>query len=263
MLKSLFENLQYLTNQSTIGYLLTFLDIFIVAVLIYYAFVLIKGTRATRIIYGIILLVFVLALGRFFHLQTLNWLLSHLTTLVLVAIPVVFQPELRRGLEKLGRVQLFKTSSFFSKEITQTLAHTISQACQILAKNKIGALIVIKRKTGLDDIIETGEKIDGRLSVKLLLNIFFPNSPLHDGAVIISGNKILAASCTLPLSEEEQFYMYGTRHRAAIALSQESDAICIVVSEEKQTVSIAIDGKIKQISPANLEKTIISLLKAK
>lgn len=248
---------------SGVGYFLTFLDILIVAILIYYAFVLIKGTRATRIIYGIILLVFVLALGRVLQLQTLNWLLSHLTTLILVAIPIVFQPELRRGLERLGRIKIFKPSSIFLEKTTREMTQIISTTCQILTKNRIGALLVIKRKTGLDDIVETGEKINARLSLKLLLNIFFPNSPLHDGAVIISGSKILAAGCTLPLTENEKFYMYGTRHRAAIGLSEETDAVGIVISEEKQIISLVVEGKIKQISLSDLEKNLAELLKEK
>jgi diadenylate cyclase len=264
MSASLLESIKaYFLTLSGFGYFLTILDVLIVAILIYYAFVLIKGTRATRIIYGIILLVFVLALGRALQLQTLNWLLSHLTTLILVAIPIVFQPELRRGLERLGRIKIFKPSSIFLEKTSKEIIQTIVAVCQILTKNKIGGLIAIKKKTGLDDIIETGEKIEARLSIKLLLNIFFPDSPLHDGAVIISGNKILAAGCTLPLTEDEKFYMYGTRHRAAIGLSEETDAVCIVISEEKKAVSLAVDGKIKQISLQDLEKSLLGILKEK
>lgn len=262
MSASLLDSIKvHFISLSALGWLLTLIDILIVAVLIYYAFLLIKGTRATRIIYGIILLALILALGRLFQLQTLNWLLSHLTTLILVAIPIVFQPELRRGLERLGRIKIFKPSSFFLEKILKEITEIVLAVCRILVKNKIGALIIIKRKTGLDDIIETGQILNAKLSVKLLLNIFYPGSPLHDGATIISGNKVVAAGCTLPLTEDEKFYMYGTRHRAALGLSEETDAICIVVSEEKKAISLALGGQIKQITDKELEEKLNKLLK--
>lgn len=248
---------------SFFGYLSTILDILIVAVLIYYAFVLIKGTRATQIIYGILILIIILVLGRLFRLQTLNWFLQHLTTLILVAIPIVFQPELRRGLERLGRVKFFqKPSIFFSRpDVASKIVLEASDTVSTLVKNKVGALICIKRKTGLDDFIERGQPIWGKLSSKLLLNIFYPNSPLHDGAVIIYGDKIAAAGCVLPLSEDKKAYMYGTRHRAALGVSEETDAVCVVVSEEKRAISLVYGGKIEAISLETLGDKLLKLLK--
>lgn len=263
---SLLEGIKaHFFNLTVFGYFSTIIDILIVAVLIYYAFVLIKGTRATQIIYGILVLIFILILGRFLRLQTLNWFLQRLTTLILVAIPIVFQPELRRGLERLGRIKFFKASSLFSSRpyIIEKVINEITEAVSVLLKNKVGGLICIKRETGLGDFIEKGEVLWARLSAKLLLNIFYPNSPLHDGAVIICGERIAAAGCVLPLSEDKKGYMYGTRHRAALGLSEETDAVCIVISEEKRAISLVVEGKIQQVSLDELGKKLAVLLKEK
>lgn len=231
----------YFSTFTPIEYITTILDIAIVAILIYYAFAFVKGTKATRIIYGIIILAVIVVIGRLLHLQTLNWVLEHLTLLIIVAIPVVFQPELRRALERLGRAKFFG-----SKKRMPTKINDIIQAIDVLKKNKIGALIVIQRKTGLLEYIESGTELNANLSTALILNIFFPNSPLHDGAVIISGNKILAAGCMLPLTEGEYSLTYGTRHKAAIGISENTDAIALVVSEERGEVSLAIDGQLEE-----------------
>ncbi|MFA6295882.1 MAG: diadenylate cyclase CdaA [Patescibacteria group bacterium] len=231
----------YFSTFTLIDYITTILDIGIVAVLIYFAFAFVKGTKATRIIYGIIILSVVVVIGRLLNLQTLNWVLSHLTLLILVAIPVVFQPELRRALERLGRANIFGKTKKESTKIND-----IIEAIEILKKNRIGALIVIQRKTGLLEYVESGTELNANLSIALLLNIFFPNSPLHDGAVIILGNKILAAGCMLPLTEGEYSMTYGTRHKAAIGVTENTDAIALVVSEERGEVSIAIDGHLEE-----------------
>lgn len=254
--------LAYLSSLTFSDLLLTVLDILIVSILIYYAFILIKGTRATRIVYGIILLSGVLILGRIFQFQTLNWVLSHLTTLVIVAIPIVFQPELRRGLERLGRINFLKGTQILSKKQICRLVNEVILAVKVLQKNKIGALIVIKRKTGLDDYIETGTEIRAKLSGKLLLNLFYPNSPLHDGAVIISGDQIAAAGCMLPLSEGAYSFTHGTRHRAALGLTEITDAIVLVISEERGTVSLAYNGKLEEnLSEEMLEERLLTLLR--
>lgn len=246
----------YFSTFTLIDYVTTILDIGIVAVLIYFAFAFVKGTKATRIIYGIIILSVVVVIGRLLNLQTLNWVLSHLTLLILVAIPVVFQPELRRALERLGRANIFGKSKKESTKIKD-----IIQAIDILKKNKIGALIVIQRKTGLLEIVESGTEMNANLSVALLLNIFFPNSPLHDGAVIVSGNKILAAGCMLPLTEGEYSMTFGTRHKAAIGVTENTDAIALVVSEERGEVSIAIDGQLEEkIGAEKLENKLEQLV---
>ncbi len=246
----------YFSDLSFLGYIATIVDIFIVAALFYYFFLLIKGTSATRIIYGIIFIIAILVFGRLLHLQTLNWLLDHLMTLILVAIPIVFQPELRRGLEKLGRAKFFKTSSIFRPSLTRRITEEVAKTCSILVKNKIGALIVFQRKTGLFEFIETGEQIWSNIGVKIILNIFYPASPLHDGAMIIVDDKIAATSCILPLTENEKYYMYGTRHRAALGLSEQTDAVCVVISEERQEASIVSGGRIKQIKVSELAKKL-------
>lgn len=234
----------YLDNFTWLDYGLAFLDIAIVAVIIYYVFVFIKGTRATRIIYGAIVLIIILLLGRLLNLQTLNWAQGHITTFVIVAIPIVFQPELRRALEKLGRTKILKRS-FNIKSFGRLVNETI-KTVKILQKNKVGALIIIMGDTGLEEYIETGTRINGRLTSELLLNIFYPNSPLHDGAVIIQNNELLAAGCMLPISEGEYSYTHGTRHRAGIGITEETDAISIVVSEERGIISVAKNGKLKE-----------------
>jgi diadenylate cyclase len=186
------------------------------------------------------------------QLDTLNWVLSHLTTLVIVAIPVVFQPELRRGLEKLGRMQFFGQKKYYEDRLKGRVINELLHAVKVLKENKVGAIITIQRKTGLGEYLETGTEIDSRLSSKLLLTLFFPNSPLHDGAAIMKGSKIIAAGCILPLSDSEAGYKYGTRHRAALGLSERTDSVSIVVSEEKGESSLIFEGKI--ISNLSLEK---------
>jgi len=236
----------HLSNLTWGGMILTTIDIITVSILAYYAFTLIKGTKATRIFYGVLILAAILVVGRILKLETLNWVLTHLTTLVLVAIPIVFQPELRRGLEKLGRVQIFKGESFFGKRMKGRVINEILQAVKVLKKNKVGAIISLQRKTGLGEYVETGTELNSKLTSKLLLTIFFPKSPLHDGAVIVNGDKILSAGCIFPLSDNEVGYKYGTRHRAALGLSERTDAVSIVVSEERGEASLVYDGDIKE-----------------
>ncbi len=236
------------------------LDILIVAFLFYWFYVLLKGTRGLRILVGIFILAFVMMISRIFELSTLNWVVRQSLTMLLVAIPIVFQPELRRALEKIGRPKFLN----HLKDINKITISEIIEASKVMSRNKIGSLIVIKRNTGLDEYIDTGNSIDAEVSSKLILNLFFPNSPLHDGAVIIQGNKIAAAGCTLPLKDEEIGFGLGTRHKAALGLSAESDAIIIVISEQRGDISLVYDGKmIRRISLAKLEANLNKLLKPK
>jgi diadenylate cyclase len=243
ILESIFIHLKNLTFS---GLFLTALDIIIVSILAYYAFILIKGTKATRIFYGVLILAIILVIGRILKLETLNWVLSHLTTLVLVAIPIVFQPELRRGLEKLGRIKIFGGNVFFEKRMKGRVINEILQAIKVLKKNRVGAIISLQRKTGLAEYAETGTELNSKLTSKLILTIFYPKSPLHDGAIIVSGDKILSAGCILPLSDSEIGYKYGTRHRAALGLSESTDAVSIVVSEERGEALLVYNGEIKE-----------------
>lgn len=241
---------------------LAILDILIVALLFYWLYKMIKGTRGMRIAIGIVILGGILAISKILGLYTLNWLLRQALTVVLVAIPIVFQPELRRALEKLGRAHFI--SEFSGKEETSFPLDEIVEACRTMSKDKIGALIVIKRKTGLDDYLERGVKVGGEVSSHLLLSIFFPGSPLHDGAVIIDGRRILAASVMLPLADSEESTALGARHRAALGLSSETDAVVIVVSEENGRLSLAYDGKIThRLTVEKLAKLLRKLLKKK
>ncbi len=236
------------------------LDILIVAVLFYWIYLLLKGTRGIRILFGLMVLALFLFLSQAFGLIALSWVLRSFFLGVAIAIPIIFQPELRRALEKLGRTDPW--SIFKEDKELRGVVSEISSAVITLAKNKIGALIVIRRKTGLEEYIETGTPLNAQVSSKLLMNLFFPHSPLHDGAVIIEGAKVVAAGCTLPLSEAEEGLTYGTRHKAALGLSAETDAVIIVVSEEKGTVSLAKNGKlIFKVNRVDLDETLIKLLR--
>lgn len=241
-------------------YPLIILDILIVAALFYWLFLLLKETRGIRILFGLMVLVGVLFISRFLNLMALSWILKSFLAAAVIAIPIIFQPELRKALERLGRTNILNFLKE-DKDLTNVI-YEITEAVKILAKNKIGALIVIKRKIGLEDYIQTGTFLNAQLSSKLILNIFFPHSPLHDGAIIIEGNKIIAAGCTLPLLETDTSFKYGTRHKAALGLSNETDALVIVVSEEKGTISLGIDGKlITKISYRDLPQHLLKLLK--
>jgi diadenylate cyclase len=244
------------------NFLFSLLDIVIVALLFYWLYILIQGTKAIRILLGIVVLVVVMMISRILGFITLNWLLRYLVTMLIIAIPIVFQPELRRALEKIGRTG-FLGSLSSPEEKLEHIVDEVVKACRVMCKNKIGALLVFRRKTGLDEYVDTGTKIDGRLSSELILNIFFPSSPLHDGAIIIDGDRILSAGSMLPLSEEGKLsFNFGTRHRAALGLSLETDAVVIVISEEKGTISLAWEGKITQnLNIQKLQKILLKLLK--
>ena len=226
---------------STIG-LLDLIDVAIVAYVLYRMYYMIKDTRAVALLKGLFVLLAATALSKWLGLNVINWVLQKTMTVVLVALPVVFQPELRRALEQLGRGKLFRKTDLNVEEMELVLNELVA-ATTAMARNKIGALIVLERETGLSDYIETGVKVDGLVSSEFLINIFIPNTPMHDGAVIIRGNRVMAAACLLPLTEERSLSKeLGTRHRAAIGLSEQTDALIIVVSEETGTISVAMEG---------------------
>lgn len=222
------------------------IDILIVSFAFYKTYEIIKQTRAEMLVKGIFVLLFTLLLSDIFHLYVVNWILRNTMTVGLIAIIVVFQPEFRRILENLGRTQII--GKFGSEDIDKNLDKTLEeviQASMSLSRQKIGALMVFERKTGLNEIIQTGTMLDADISRGLIINIFIPNTPLHDGAVIIRGNKIVCASSFLPLTENRSLSKeLGTRHRAAIGITEKSDSICLVVSEETGAISIALDGRI-------------------
>lgn len=220
--------------------LLTVVDL-VVTILICYKFItLIKGTRAIQLLKGVLVLFLISFTSQQLGFRIFNYLLQQLRTVVLIAIPVIFQPELRRALEKIGREYLTR------HEKIQTDVDQLIAAIMRLSEDQIGALIVLKRDTGLQEIVDTGVELDAYLSAELLINIFTPKTPLHDGAVIIEQNRLLAANCLLPLTNRKGLSTsLGTRHRAALGISEESDALALIVSEETGTISLAREGKFK------------------
>lgn len=236
------------------------LDILIVIGLTYLIWRLISHSRALRILYGIAVLAIVWFLGRTLNLVAVNALMQWIVTTIVVAIPVVFQPELRQALEKVGRSTRFVTDlrNFSEKELNQFVSE-LTEAVRRLTKHKLGALIVISRGLGIRDYLESGVAIDGRISAKLISSIFQIKSPLHDGALVIEGNKIAAAGVTLPLAQDK--LDQGTRHRAALGISQEADVLVVVVSEEDHSITLAYEGALIPVeNPAELNTLLPQIL---
>lgn len=224
------------------------IDISIVAYIFYRIFMFIKDTRAGQVLKGIILLLVATQISDIFKLHTLHWILVHSLDIGLIAAIIIFQPELRAGLEHIGRTQFkffIKNSETLSEKDSNKVIDEIIESLYSLSRQRIGALIIMERETKIGDIINTGTIIDSEISRQLLINIFIPNTPLHDGAVVIRENKIKAAACFLPLTQSKDLSKdLGTRHRAAIGISEVSDCISLVVSEETGDVSIAKAGKL-------------------
>ena len=243
------------------------LDLAIVIFLLYCFFKIVRGSRAWQLMKGIVLLIIATWMSGLFNLKILNWILTGIMNLGVIAIIVIFQPELRRGLEQLGTNKLTK---FFGidKDISTRIKEDIYKvviAATELSKTKTGALIVLEKEIKIQDIIATGIPMNAEVSPQLLVNIFEPKTPLHDGAVVISGNKIAAAACVLPLADDKDIAKeLGTRHRAAIGISKESDSIVVIVSEETGKISIAKDGTlIADLREEVLKKILISNLVTK
>lgn len=232
---------------TTLSLLTNILDILFVAYVIYKLIMLIKGTRAVQLIKGIVVLLIASNVADFLKLTTIQWILDRTWATIFVALAVIFQPELRKALEQLGRGRFFANTSgtTLGVEEINKIINELTRAALHLAKTKTGALVVIERDTGLSEYIETGVKIDGFISNEFIENIFVPQTPLHDGALIIRGDRIVAAGCFLPLSDNPNLHKsLGTRHRAALGITELSDAIAIVVSEETGIISIANDGEL-------------------
>ncbi|TMI75816.1 MAG: TIGR00159 family protein [Bacillati bacterium ANGP1] len=247
--------------------LLDIIDILIVTVLIYQLLLLIRGTRAVQLVTGVVILILAYAISRAVGLYTLQFVLQYLSVVIPIALLVIFQPELRRMLEQLGRggvlMSGFAPHALGREEIIR-LVNDVSRAARILGLRKIGALIVLERRTGLADFIETGIKVDAVVTVQLLISLFFPNSPLHDGAAIIRGNRVIAAGCLLPLSENPAVSRtLGTRHRAGLGIAEQTDAVAIIVSEETGTVTLAREGElIRGMSEEELKAALLELCAA-
>ncbi|HET7560562.1 MAG TPA: diadenylate cyclase CdaA [Limnochordia bacterium] len=224
-------------------------DILIVAFFVYKLMQLLRGTRATAIIKGLVLLVFANLAANFIGLRTVSWLLDRGTTVILVALPIVFYPELRRALEHLGRGQLFTrfSTSSLSHQAREESISALVRAAVYWSQTRTGALIAIEREIGLQEYIESGVRLDANISAELLQNIFVVDTPLHDGAAIVRGDNIVAAACLLPLTENPHVTRnLGTRHRAALGLSEQSDAVVLIVSEETGIVSLALAGRLER-----------------
>lgn len=241
------------------------IDILIVAFLFYTLMRLIRSTSAARIARSILLLIVVTGLTEIFKLYTLNWILSKILEIGVIALVIMFQPELRRMLERFGGrffTNLISSGTTLTAE-QQAIEATVS-ACEAMSKEKVGALLIFERSMPLEEYFKTGTIIDAKVSDQLLRNLFFKNSPLHDGAVIVRGSRVAAAGCVMPLSENTHLPGdIGTRHRAGIGTSEVSDAVVVIVSEETGTISVAIGGMLKRhLAPQTLGKLLTNELVA-
>ncbi|OGC23426.1 TIGR00159 family protein [candidate division WOR-1 bacterium RIFOXYB2_FULL_42_35] len=240
-----------------------FIDISIVAVMFYFVLLWLQGTRAIPLIRGVILILFIYLTGKILGLYTINWLFDKFVAVIAVMLVVLFQPELRRTLERFGRGKLLGTLGFAPAPHGSFYVRNVVRAVEQLSESKVGALILMERTMGLTEYLESGVRLDAMLSAELLVSIFNPRSPLHDGAVAIQGDRILAASCLLPLSESRLLdKRLGTRHRAAVGISELSDALAIVVSEKSGVISLAENGFLTRfLTKDQLEEKLFSLYK--
>lgn len=237
------------------------LDILIVTFIIYKLLDFIRETRAEQLAKGLLLLVIATLLSKVMQLYTLHWILSGVMTVGLIAVVVIFQPELRRGLEYLGRSKFSNVLSEVDKEEAKYMVVQLVEAVDSMSASRTGALIVIEREISLNDIAETGTVIDAAVSAQMIGNIFYEGAPLHDGALIIRGDRLYAAGCVLPLTQSKNLNKeLGTRHRAGIGITENSDALVIIVSEETGIISLAQNGKLTRfLDVKKIEKTLLNL----
>jgi diadenylate cyclase len=263
--KQLADLLNILTRGKPFGWN-NILDVLIIAVFIYYVLVLIRGTRAVQLLIGVVVLLLIYFVAANLQLTLTTLLLQGLFAVAVVALVVVFQPELRRALGQIGQLgPLNRLLAPGSEEELEGIVDELVRAALLISEAKHGALMVLERATGLQDYSETGVPVNGKLTAELLASIFMTRSPLHDGAVIIRGGQILAAACLLPLEEsaERGAHRYGMRHRAALSISAQTDAIVVVVSEETQAISIAAGGRIiGALDEERLRRVLSSLLRS-
>ncbi len=237
-------------------------DILIISFIVYKILGFIQETRAQQLVKGLLMLVAAFFLSDVLNLYALNWILRQTMTLGVIALVVVFQPELRRGLEYVGRSKIVKAPfGQLDKEKAKNITDEFVKAVESFSSTRTGALIILERETSLTDIAETGTVIEADISAQLLGNIFYEGAPLHDGAVIIRGDQIFAAGCVLPLTENKDLNKsLGTRHRAGIGITENSEAIAMIVSEETGIISMAIDGKLTRfLDTKTVEKTLLNL----
>ncbi|TDQ40698.1 diadenylate cyclase CdaA [Aureibacillus halotolerans] len=242
-----------------IQYVTTIVDILVVWYVVYKLIMLIRGTKAVQLLKGIVVIFGVWFISSYFGLRTLEWLMGEAVTWGFLAVIIIFQPELRRALEQLGRGKLFSRGSFNEEDEQTRTIEAIGKAVQYMAKRRIGALISIERETGLNEYVETGIQMNARLTSELLINLFIPNTPLHDGAVILKQQEIAAAACYLPLSESPFITKeLGTRHRAALGISEVTDCLTVIVSEETGQVSLTKNGELHRDLTIDALKEMLS-----
>ena len=237
------------------------LDILIVAFLVYKVLGFIRETRAEQLAKGIVVLVGATLLSNFFDLYTLHWLLSGVMTVGLVALVVIFQPELRRALEHLGRSRFVNIMNDIDKEDAKRMVTEMVNAVETMSASRTGALMVIEKEITLNDIVETGTVIDARISAEMIGNVFYEGALLHDGAMIIRGSRLYAAGCVLPLTQNKELSKeLGTRHRAGIGITENSDALVIIVSEETGVISMAQNGVLTRFMDGkSIEKILLDM----
>jgi diadenylate cyclase len=237
------------------------IDILLVATFIYYILYPLKGTRSARIAIGIVFMILLYYISDRFQLQTMAWLLQNFMGYIVIVVIVIFQSDIRKALATFGRNPFFDFFHISKQDIGYLVE--LQRAVNLMSQRNVGALIVIERELELKNLVDSGSRLDALVRSELLLSIFDTRSPLHDGAVIISGGRIANAGAILPLTSRTDINKeFGTRHRAAIGLSEESDAVVVVVSEERGTVSIALDGQISKLDTAlELERRLTPLLK--
>ena len=253
--------IQYHGLLSTVGFR-DVVDILLVAVILYKSYEMLKDTRAITLAKGMFVMMGV-ALGAYIlELHAIYWLLSKSIYLLFMALPIVFQPELRRALERIGQGKFLGSAVYLNAEEADTLVNEIDKVVFNMSAKKIGALIVLEREIGINEIIDTGIRVDGLVTAPFMMNVFIPNTPLHDGAAVIRGNRMIAAGCLLPLTENRSLSTeLGTRHRAALGLSEQCDAVVVIVSEEIGIVSIAENGHItRRLNSEQLKNRLRPLL---
>ena len=263
-MEKIFNNIKFLIGQFRF---IDVIDIILVSIIIFYIVKFIRERRASKLAIGVVIVLGFLIISKIFEMKAMGFLLSNIVQVGLIALVILFQPELRAALEKVGSssFKTFKNTISKEKEIAErdNIAN-ICQAVSELAREYTGALIIVERNTPLGDIIKTGTVINADICVEMLKNIFFNKAPMHDGAVVIHNNRIYAAGCFLPMSKNDDIIKdLGTRHRSAIGMSEESDAVVIVVSEETGTISIALNGELRRNYDYNsLKHELSSLLGA-
>ncbi|MDO9509449.1 MAG: diadenylate cyclase CdaA [Thermovirgaceae bacterium] len=234
-----------------------FIDIAVIAFIVYRLLLLLVDTRAMQLVKGLLVIGLLFAIARLMQLSALSWILGRMLGVFIIAIPIVFQPEIRRMLEELGRGNIWRRRQ--AEERAAQLTDEITMALLFLQNKKIGAILVFQRNTGLKDIWRSAVQIGGDISQDLIVSIFWPANPLHDGAVILDRQKIIAAACYLPLTENSNLSRWiGTRHRAALGITEVSDAMSLVVSEERGEIALAINGHLsRELKEGQIRKLVM------